>query len=75
MSFLERFKQAVATGALQADTGQAAAAKKLHALSHALAAYRRPHTFSFIRQTPPRGLYLWGEVGRGKSMLMDMFFE
>ncbi|MDE1986265.1 MAG: AFG1 family ATPase [Alphaproteobacteria bacterium] len=75
MSFLERFKQAVATGALQADAGQAAAAKKLHALSHALAAYRRPRTFSFIRQTPPRGLYLWGEVGRGKSMLMDMFFE
>jgi cell division protein ZapE len=29
----------------------------------------------FLRQRPIRGLYIWGGVGRGKSFLMDAFYE
>ncbi len=73
MSLLDRFRQAVAAGALKADQGQDAAAEKLQTLANALSTYRPSGLF--WRPTPPLGLYLWGDVGRGKSMLMDLFFE
>ena len=73
MSFLERFRQAVATGTLKADAEQEEAARKLQFLAEALARWRPARRFSLARPDPPRGLYLWGDVGRGKSMLMDLF--
>jgi cell division protein ZapE len=70
-----RYRSALANGALKPDAAQRAAAEKLHTLARLLARYR-PGGFSFFRKTvAPRGLYIWGDVGRGKSMLMDLFFE
>ncbi len=57
------------------DPAQEAAAKRLDALARALKSYR-PGTRSWLWPVrPPRGLYIWGDVGRGKSMLMDAFFD
>jgi cell division protein ZapE len=68
-----RYRGALASGALKPDVAQRAAAEKLNSLARLLA---RPNGFSFFRKrSVPRGLYLWGDVGRGKSMLMDLFFE
>jgi cell division protein ZapE len=70
-----RYRSALANGALKPDAAQRAAAEKLSSLAKLMARYR-PGGFSFFgKKAAPRGLYLWGDVGRGKSMLMDLFFE
>jgi cell division protein ZapE len=75
------------TGTLKADAAQEMAAEKLQSLFQALKHYRPQETgptgwlarFGFGRRheepEPPSGLYIFGDVGRGKSMLMDLFFE
>ena len=68
----------IATGDLRPDPGQRVVADQLEALRAWLEsnANRRIGLFAglFARPvTPPKGLYLWGGVGRGKSMLMDLF--
>jgi cell division protein ZapE len=65
----------VASGELRPDPAQEAVAARLDALAAALEA-PRPGLFGrlFGKVPPaPRGVYLWGGVGRGKSMLMDLF--
>ena len=63
----------VAGGELRPDPEQAAAAARLDRLAHAL---EHPRKTGLVRRriVPARGVYLWGGVGRGKSMLMDLFF-
>src|SRR5262249_19496175 len=75
MSFLTRYRKAVADGTLKPDAAQEKAAAKLQALGAALKSYRPGRRFFGGMRKAPRGLYLWGDVGRGKSMLMDLFFE
>ncbi|MDR6294268.1 cell division protein ZapE [Inquilinus ginsengisoli] len=85
---LALYRRRIADGALRADPAQAAAAEKLQRLHRQLRSYTPPDPeagngllarLGFGRKKPaadpPRGLYFWGGVGRGKSMLMDLFFE
>ena len=75
---LAAYRSLIAAGELRADPDQAAAAARLDRLQHELEAVpKRGSTLWRMlgrKPDPPRGVYLWGGVGRGKSMLMDLFF-
>ncbi len=74
----ERYAQALASGQFLPDQEQAQAVHELDRVWQELIqrfkaskkAFRR-----FRRQTAPKGVYMWGGVGRGKTWLMDQFYE
>ncbi|CAN5570370.1 cell division protein ZapE [soil metagenome] len=66
----------LAAGAIRPDPAQAAGLAALGRLEGELAAAEPSGLTAFFRKPEAqRGVYLWGPVGRGKSMLMDLFFE
>ncbi len=78
---LERYESAVQAGELTADDLQRRVMTLLDDLyGRVLASDARGGLFArlkrrFAAPEPVRGLYLWGGVGRGKTMLMDLFCE
>lgn len=68
------YEARIADGSLTRDDAQEAVLPHFDRIHTALA---EPVKRGFFRKPPPppKGLYLWGGVGRGKSMLMDMFVE
>ncbi|AWV86039.1 cell division protein ZapE [Acinetobacter radioresistens] len=74
----ERYSQALSSGQFLPDEAQAQAVQELdrvwHELIHRYKASKKAFR-RFRRQTAPRGVYMWGGVGRGKTWLMDQFFE
>ena len=76
-----RYEEQVARGRLERDAAQAAAVVRLDALATRLAEYRPARKGGALgwlfrhRPDAPAGLYIWGSVGRGKTMLMDLFFS
>jgi len=80
-SLTQIYKARVADGTLRADAAQEAVLPLFDRLQHDLATapIGKRGLLSLIggrkKPDPIRGLYIWGGVGRGKSMLMDLFHE
>ena len=76
------YRQRQSEGKLEPDPAQLLAAEKLQALHNALLrqetenrhGWRLPLGLGRRPEPAPQGLYIFGAVGRGKSMLMDLFF-
>jgi len=80
--FRAHYQALVSSGAIEPDAAQAGAAEALSDLEQRLTGYKPTRKqrllgrlFADKNGSPPRGLYVHGEVGRGKTMLMDLFFQ
>jgi cell division protein ZapE len=81
--FSTSYAALIATGEIEADPAQAALAKHLAAIAQRLDEHRLARKSSSLgwlfgrhenTDAPLKGLYVYGDVGRGKTMLMDLFF-
>ena len=76
----EAYARGVASGRWQFDSGQERLLPELDRVQRALLAVADGGWFArlrsrFGRPAPIRGLYLWGAVGRGKTLLMDLLYD
>src|ERR1700742_3058486 len=81
VSFLKHYEALVSSGAIEPDAAQRAVALAFNDLERSLAHYKPPRKqgllgrlFGDKENGTPHGLYVHGDVGRGKTMLMDLFF-
>ncbi|MEL6877319.1 MAG: cell division protein ZapE [Pseudomonadota bacterium] len=75
---LARYERLIANGELQPDPDQRRAAARLDQLQKELEAESSGGLLAQLfgaKKMRPQGVYMWGGVGRGKSMLMDLFHE
>ena len=82
-SITDRYAALVAAGDITRDPAQEQAAARLSDLQRRLSTYRLARKSSSLGwlfgnhekdEAPLKGLYIFGDVGRGKTMLMDLFF-
>jgi len=82
-SIIAQYAAGVAAGRVERDAAQIAVVDRLARLEGEIIEHRLARKSSSLgwlfardkKQAPLKGLYIYGEVGRGKTMLMDLFYE
>jgi cell division protein ZapE len=80
-TFRAQYQALVSSGAIEADAAQGRAVEALGTLERRLSRYKPVRKQGLLgrlfadKDEAPRGLYIHGDVGRGKTMLMDLFFQ
>ncbi|MEO7057224.1 MAG: cell division protein ZapE [Caldimonas sp.] len=79
MGVRELYERTLVERGYRSDPAQLRAVQSLERCENEWADYkaRRSNTFTKLLSRPPipRGVYMWGGVGRGKSFLMDCFYN
>ncbi len=79
LTVLELYHHTLARRGYSADPSQLAAVERLQRLHDEWSEYKNRRRNALrrlvVRPPLPRGVYLWGGVGRGKSFLMDSFYQ
>ncbi len=78
LSVVDLYRRALERRGFQSDPAQLRAVERLQQLYEEWSAYKARRSTALkrlvVRPPLPRGVYLWGGVGRGKSFLMDSFY-
>ncbi len=79
-AILDAYADMVVSGQVKSDPAQKRAVEHLQAVADGLDALERQSSSVIAslfkrKREAPKGLYIWGDVGRGKTMLMDLFYR